>query len=229
MARSVRVGEAVGAAANFQPRSLSMRGKVHRYAVYVPPGYDRTAAWPAVLSLHGAGERGNDGTAQTTVGIGPALARLSRPFPAIVVLPQCPRNDYWSMGAGRIAMRALDEVEQEFRIDPRRVALTGVSMGGAGAWRLAAEHPDRFAALAPICGWAYEDAESVANRVRAIRTWIFHGDADEIVPVEASRAMADALKALGAEVRYTELPGVAHNSWDDAYQKSELLEWLISP
>ena len=214
------------AAPIFQPRSLSLSGKVHRYAVYVPPDVERNARLPAILFLHGAGERGDDGIAQTTVGIGPVVTKLQPQ--AVVILPQCPLNEYWSMGAGSIAIRALHEAEQEFRFDPKRVALTGISMGGAGVWRLAAEYPVEFAALAPICGWAYEDAEAVANRVREIPTWIFHGTADDIVPVDASRSMAAALKALGADVRYTELPGVGHNSWDAAYGKSGLMEWLVS-
>jgi predicted peptidase len=215
----------VAAASIFQPRSLSLSGRVHRYAVYVPRGVERNARLPAILFLHGAGERGDDGIAQTTVGIGPAVRKL-RPR-AVVILPQCPRNEYWSVGAGTIAMRALHEAEQEFRFDPRRIALTGISMGGAGVWRLAADHPVQFAALAPICGWAYEEADAVARQIREIPTWIFHGSADDIVPVDASRTMAAALKTLGADVQYTELPGVGHNSWDAAYGKSGLMEWLI--
>ena len=132
-----------------------------------------------------------------------------------------------------MAMEALDATIAEFNIDSARIALTGISMGGAGAWLLGARHPERFSSLAPICGWVSarsdEDRWSLLGRLREIPIWIFHGSADTIVPVDASRSMAAALRNAGADVRYTELAGVGHNSWDEAYGNSELLEWMIDP
>ncbi len=215
----------------FLVRRAEVDGIERQFRVYVPPDYDPSRAWPAVLFLHGAGERGSDSAAPTRVGIGPALANREEPYPAIVVFPQCPRDCQWSqVGARAIAMVALAETTSEFRVDATRTALTGISMGAAGAWLLAAEAPEKFVSLSPICGWvATPDAVAFARRLAKIPTWIFHGDRDTIVPVDASRKMVDALEEVGADVRYTELPGVAHNSWDAAYQKSGLLDWLISP
>jgi predicted peptidase len=211
----------------FQLRRVEVDGVSHRFRLYVPADYDA-----AVLFLHGAGERGNDSIAPTKVGLGSALSEREEPFPAIVVFPQCPRETHWTAAAARdIAMAALDATKKEFRIE--RVALTGISMGAAGAWLMAAEHPERFMSLAPICGWvsarSTKDHADLIARIRGIPTWIFHGSVDHIVPVEHSRVMEAALKVAGADVRYTELRDVAHNSWDPAYGASNLLEWMLNP
>jgi predicted peptidase len=221
MARRVRDVARVKVA--FEPRLLRP-GLPFR--VYIPPDYDAARRWPAVLFLHGAGERGSDGLRPTTVGLGASLRRRSDPYPAIVAFPQCPCDDHWSGSARFMAMQTLAAVEEEFPIS--HTALTGISMGAAGAWLLAAEHPDRFARLAPICGWArIVDRSTIARSIGAIPTWVFHGSADPIVAVEESRGIVAALKQAGASIRYTELPGVGHNSWDPAYDDSELLDWLI--
>jgi predicted peptidase len=218
---------------DFLLRRAERDGTALRFRVYVPSDYDHGRSWPAVLFLHGAGERGNDSIGPTLVGLGRTLAEREA-YPAIVVFPQCPKESHWAAAESRaMAMHALDEVMKEFNIDPAKVALTGISMGAAGAWLTAADHPRRFMSLAPICGWvtARSDTEHAAliRNLRNIPTWIFHGSADPIVPVESSRKMAAALRNAGADVRYTELSGVGHNSWDRAYGESELLEWLLDP
>ncbi|MGA7614071.1 MAG: prolyl oligopeptidase family serine peptidase, partial [Thermoanaerobaculia bacterium] len=134
----------------------------------------------------------------------------------------------------------------EFHGDPRRVILTGLSIGGYGAYALAYEHPDRFAALVPICGGILGHSSAstvvqlpatagstdpyalVAARIREIPTWIFHGADDPVIPVEEARHMDAALKAAGADVRYTELPGTGHNAWDPAYGNADLWKWLLN-
>ncbi|HSP35328.1 MAG TPA: alpha/beta hydrolase-fold protein [Thermoanaerobaculia bacterium] len=210
---------------------LLRRAGGQRFRLYVPPHYDDSGSWPAVLFLHGAGERGSDSVAPVKVGMGPALEKRAEPYPAIVVFPQCPRDAYWSLPSARAsATIALEETIGEFNIDMNRIALTGISMGAAGAWLVAADAPQRFMSLAPICGWVYADELlAFARRIAHIPTWMFHGDADNIVPVESSRAMVAALRQAGADVRYTELRDVAHNSWDAAYQRTEVLDWLIDP
>jgi predicted peptidase len=139
-------------------------------------------------------------------------------------------------------MGALDRTIEEFNADSTRVYLTGMSMGGNGTWYLAYHHPDRFAAIAPICGFVSSSRlvasfvpdgegsafERLAERIRHVPTWIVHGDADDVVPVLESRSMHDALRAAGAAVHYVELPGVGHNSWDAAYQTPELATWLFT-
>lgn len=217
----------------FLVRRAEAEGIARDFRLYVPPGYDRQRSWPAVLFLHGAGERGNDSAAPTNVGIGPALKTRAAPYPAFVIFPQCPADSHWSAAAARaIAVVALAAAANEFRIDESRVALTGISMGAAGAWLLASEAPGRFMSLAPVCGWLSSrtkaDLQAFAKRIAGIPAWIFHGSADDIVPVEESRIAAQALESAGANVRYTELAGVGHNSWDAAYQESALLEWMIT-
>ena len=213
----------------FLLRRIEVTGGSHRFRVYVPSDYSDQTARPAVLFLHGAGERGSDSIAPTKVGIGPHL----KSYPALVLFPQCPAESHWSAPEARaIATAALDLTASEFRIDGNRIALTGISMGGAGAWLLAGEQPQRFARLAPVCGWlssrVKRELPVFAQVIARIPTWMFHGDSDPVVPVDESRLMYAALQGVGADVQYTELPGVAHNSWDSAYGESDLLDWLIS-
>jgi len=180
------------------------------------------------------------------VGLGPVVKGRAESFPAIVVLPQAPRDSVWSGAPARAAMQALDAALHEFRGDSTRVYLTGLSMGGYGTWQLAFEHPGRFAALVPICGGirspgavptirvagvpadAADPYAYVAGRLVATPVWLFHGDADPAVPVGESRSMAEALRRAGGDVRYTEYAGVGHNSWESAYNEPELWRWLFA-
>src|SRR5690606_21570099 len=144
-------------------------------------------------------------------------------YPAIVVFPQAPRDSAWMGRVAEAAMAALERTGAEFRTDPDRVHLTGSSMGAHGTWHVAYRRPDRFAAIAPVCGFVDrtfggrevtvapsadgEPFEALARRLASVPTWIFHGEADPVVPVEQSRRAAAALEAAGAvDVRYSELP-----------------------
>lgn len=199
-------------------------GKPRKYVVYVPSGYKPNRPWPAILYLHGIGERGTDGRRQCSIGIGPAIleyGKHGKGFPFIVMFPQCIAFDRVD---DDLAMTILETTCGEYCIDPRRVYLTGLSMGGAGTWRLAARHPDRFAAIAPICG---KSLPRLAAKVEHTPVWCFHGAADPIIPVEQSRRMIAALKALGLRPKYTEYAGVLHNSWDRAYGTRSLYTWLL--
>lgn len=228
----------------FAERIVTVRGVPHAYRVWVPAGYTAERRWPAILFLHGSGERGSDGVKQTLVGLGPPLADGSLDLRAIVVFPQCPEAGHWVGPAREIAIAALDETEREFSIDPRRVSLTGLSMGGAGVWVLAAEHPERWSAAAPVCGWVVRPAAltsipdnklpwlgegdarppEVARRLDSLPLWILHGSADTVVPVSESRRMASL---LGAHAAYTEFAGVGHNAWDLAYRTTGVAAWLV--
>ena len=227
----------------FLDRQVTVEGTAYRYQIFVPVDYTPETRWPVILFLHGAGERGADGVLQTEVGLGRALRRDAARFPAIVVMPQAPRDTRWTGAPGVAAIAALDAAVDEFSTDADRVYLTGLSLGGNGTWYLAYAHPDRFAALAPICGFVGGVAgrfpafvpddtrslhEQVAERIRGIPTWIFHGEIDSVVPVSESRAMAEALKTLGSPVTYSELPGTNHNSWDAAYASPALTDWLFA-
>jgi predicted peptidase len=210
----------------FLNRVIEQDGQKLRYVVYVPLDYTPEKKWPVVLFLHGAGERGDDGLKQSQVGLGTALRMLPGRYPAVVVMPQCATGARWSDAMARFALAALDRTLKEYSCDPSRQYLTGLSMGGYGSWLLAAEHPERFAAVAPICGGGDPGA---AAKLKSLPIWAFHGDADTAVPVARSREMIDALKTAGSTaVKYTEYPGVGHNSWDAAYADRALAEWLFA-
>lgn len=231
----------------FLNRSVGVEGVEYRYQVFVPRQYSPSAPWPVVLALHGAGERGSDGLIQTEVGLGRAIRRHEERFPAIVVFPQVPPGANWQGQGAQVALATLDKTLGEFTTDVSRVYLTGLSMGGNGSWYLAYHHANRFAAVVVVCGFVEarrskdgvleyarigsegsdDPFSSVAERVRTLPIWIFHGDTDPAVPVEESRGMADALRRLDANVQYTEFPGVGHNSWDPGYDRADLLEWLF--
>src|SRR3970040_622111 len=138
----------------FLDRTVTVSGAPYRYQVYLPAGYaSSTHRWPVVLFLHGAGERGSDGLLQTTVGIASAIRSAPARYPAIVVMPQVPADSLWIGAPAQLAVAALDQTLAEFRADPDRAYLTGLSMGGNGTWNLAYRFPERFAAIAPICGF----------------------------------------------------------------------------
>src|SRR5208337_2983397 len=195
----------------FLDRSLSLHGATYKYQVFVPDNWSPNQKWPIILFLHGAGERGTDGLIQTQVGIATAIRNDRSRFPALVVMPQCLKEQSWN------------------KPDMEEVAL-------------AAAYPNKFAAVVPICGGILtpDDARKQADSDRIpyleaakkigtkLPIWVFHGDADPVIPVSESRHMVEALKAAGANVRYTEYPGVGHNSWDKAYADPELMTWLLS-
>jgi predicted peptidase len=229
----------------FLDRSVTLRGAQYRYQVFVPATYATSnQQWPVILFLHGAGERGSDGLFQTQVGIATHIRRAPSNYPAIVVLPQVPTDSLWVGTPADAAIAALDRTMSEFRADPDRVYLTGMSMGGHGTWNLAYKYPTRFAAIAPICGFlehrllpgarsiipadSGEAFAALARRIGKLPTWIFHGEADPVVPVLGSRKAYEAIKAAGGDVRYTELLGVDHNAWDPAYGSQQFRDWLFA-
>jgi predicted peptidase len=229
----------------FLDRNVTVAGHAYHYQVYVPADYASKPSWPAILFLHGAGERGDDGLLQTNVGLAPAIRQNPSRYPAIVVFPQVPRDSQWVGTPADMAVAALQQTMREFHIDPNRVYLTGLSMGGHGTWYIAYRHPELFAAIVPICGWVREfsqfrgsmpvvagDSAQVmpllAQRLGKVPIWIFHGEVDQVVNVTGSREPAAALKAAGANVQYTELLGLNHNAWDAAYGSDEFVRWLFA-
>ena len=227
----------------FLARRIVFNGREYRYQVFVPVFYTKAQSWPVILSLHGAGERGTDGVVQTQAGVGKTIREDSSAFPAIVVMPQAPPDSSWSGTTAQLALETLLQTMREFRTDPARIYLTGFSMGGNGVWYIAYRNPMMFAALAPICGWVAahfwqvdpvippgsgEPHQNLARRLKSVPTWIVHGMLDDAVPVDRSRLAAGALQAIGAPVKYTELPGVGHNSWDPAYASPPFWNWLLA-
>ncbi len=220
-------------ATGFLFKTLTVDKTTYAYSVYVPPEYTAERAWPVILFLHGAGERGEDGLVQTEVGIGTAIRRHRDLIPAIVVMPQCRPGQAWVGDMANMALACLDATTREYRVDPQRVYLTGLSLGGHGSWMIAAEQPTRFAAVVPVCGFVdrgdgASQAAKIAQRLAKVPIWCFHGEADRVVPVEHSRKMVDELRKAGADVRYTEVPGVGHDVWNPAYENPELWKWLFA-
>jgi predicted peptidase len=218
----------------FINKTMTVDGQERRYVVYVPHDYDSDKPWPLVMFLHGAGERGDDGLIQTAVGIGNAIRRNPERFPCLVVMPQCPKEGWWSDDGTKWAEElkaattdidvALAATGKEYNVDPARIYLTGLSMGGYGTWVYGAKHTDTYAAFMPICGGGRpEDAKALAKApIRA-----FHGTKDSVVPVDRSREMVAAVKQAGGDVELTEYPDTDHNSWDQAYGDAAAIAWLL--
>jgi predicted peptidase len=214
-------------ATGFINATAQHRGQSLPYVVYVPRDYSRKKQWPVILFLHGSGERGDNGLAQTQVGIGKALRVHPERFPCLVVMPQAPLEGGWSGAPSELALKALDAVVQKYRGDGSRLYLTGLSMGGFGAFEIVAARPERFAAVVPICGGG--EPGKMARALKSLPIWVFHGGADEVVPPQRSREMVAAIQAAGNRtIRYTEYPDAGHNSWDAAYADPELIAWLLA-
>jgi predicted peptidase len=192
------------------------------HLTHLPDGYDKDQrAWPLILFLHGSGERGDDLNIVKNSGpIGYINSGHSLPF--IVVTPQCPTDEHWD--PARLA-RLIDQVSAANRVDPKRIYVTGLSMGGYGTFELAATYPEKFAAIAPLSGG--ENPE-IAARLKRIPTWIFHGSDDTTVPTRYSVDIAHAMQKLGAPVKLTIYPGVGHGGWADTYANPELYAWLLA-
>jgi predicted peptidase len=230
---------------HFAERSLSLHGTTYRYQVFIPA---QPGPHPAVvLFLHGSGERGSDNQKQLAQGLPPWLKQHPE-FPAVVVAPQAPDGTEWTDEEDtQLAMAALEASVKEFDGDRKRLYLTGLSMGGYGSWQLAVKYPDVFAAAAIICGGIAplpdpegrrlfvhgvpQDAdpfEWVARGIGKLPVWIFHGGDDDVVPTYESRKMNAALVKRGAQVKYTEFPGVGHGSWERAYATPDLWTWMFA-
>ncbi len=240
------VAAALGRQTGFLDRTLRVGNEKFRYQVFIPAGWDGRSKWPVILFLHGAGERGDDGLLQTDVGLGHAIREHAERWPFLVVMPQCPRNRLWvDRDMQALALTALERAIEEFNGDPGRVLVSGMSMGGYGTWELAVSHPGKFAALVPICGGIRaprhfpalhesladdpriaDPYAETARRIGPTPVWIFHGAEDPLVLVDESRKMAEALRATGVDAKYTEYPGVGHDSWVSAYADPKLPEWM---
>lgn len=223
-------------ARGFVYRTIEMEGKSYGYSVYVPPDYNPERAWPVILFLHGSGERGGDGFLQTDVGIAHTIRRNHKLCPAIVVMPQCEAGKAWQDDMIRMALQCVQDTSQAYHCDPERVYLTGLSLGGGGAWLLGSRMSNTFAAVVPICGFYGRpdlpsdpaELKKAAAQLARLPIWCFHGAADQNVPVARSREIVAAVLAAGGDIQYTEIPNAAHNVWDAAYQNPALWRWLLA-
>jgi len=198
------------------------------YLLYLPTGYgaDRTRRWPLILFLHGAGERGANIWLVAKHGP-PKIAPQNPNFPFIVVSPQCPTGKIWS---NDLLLALLADVEANYAVDPRRIYLTGLSMGGFGTWSLGLSYPEKFAAIAPVCGGGDLITPLLADRTRlaTLPVWAFHGAKDPVVPLDESERMIALMKKYGAhDVTLTVYPEAQHDCWTETYANPELFEWFL--
>lgn len=205
----------------------------HKYQVFVPAGYRAGQPVPAILFLHGAGERGTDNQKQIQVGLGPYVKARGSNFPFLAVFPQAedkqsPLLTPWTAGQpdAERALKILDQVQQQYSIDPKRISLVGWSMGGYGAWSLGAAHPDKWAAVVALSGGG--DPATAVN-LKDVPVWAFHGSRDQVVPPSASQAMVEALKAAGGNVTYNEFPNAGHTIFGETFGNDGFVTWLEAP
>jgi len=193
------------------------------YLVYLPADYDKDKSkqWTLVIFLHGAGERGSNVQLVRKNGLTQTLEQRGA-IPYVMVAPQCPANTGWNVGT---LDKLLDQVLADYRVDKKRVVLTGLSLGGFGTWSWSTEHPERFAGLVPICGGG---KTAQATALKGMPIWACHGDADSVVKFATGQAIVDAAKAAGADIKFTVYPGVGHNSWGKAYAEPELEAWILA-
>lgn len=215
-----------GLADIFQAKSIQMPdGSERKYALYVPPQYDDAPShrWPVILFLHGSVLCGQDGIKQTYKGLPKYITSRPDRFPFITIMPQA--HAMWFRGEEAHAVWIiLDAVLRQYRADPDRIYVTGLSMGGYGTWELAMTRPDIFAAAIPIAG---AGNQAFVSNVRHLAIWAFHGKLDRNVPVSGSREPIAELQRLGAEPRYTEFADLPHECWDRAYATQGLWRWLL--
>jgi predicted peptidase len=201
-----------------------------QYLLYVPDAAQRNSdeKCPTILFLHGLGESGCDPSSVLRIGL-PPYVEQHPDFPFIVIAPQCPWNTCWpelAEGLDQLLLHCVSTLP----IDHKRVYLTGLSMGGYGSWYLGALWPQRFAAIAPICGGGiiFHGFPKRVERVKGTPVWAFHGALDESVPLSESQRLVDALRECGGTVRFTVYPDAAHDSWTPTYNNEELYSWFLS-
>lgn len=205
-------------------QKLTLDNKAIPYLIHLPKDYASSNKWPLMLFLHGRGE--SFGPLSIVKKWGPPkMAERGDSLPFVLVSPQCPTNSSWGHPSQQeLLLGLLDHIEKTYKIDRDRVYLTGLSMGGYGSWQLAADHPDRFAAVVPICGGGKPEN---AGKLKDLPIWVWHGTEDRAVPLLRSTAMVEAIEKVGGtKIRFTTLEHIGHNSWEAAYSSPELYDWL---
>lgn len=248
IAKSVAQSNVTQIAELFDGRTyVGMQKDTLQYLLLKPTDYDSTKQYPLVVCLSGGAGRGTDNIQQIA---GSKSAQVfstlenRKKYPAFIFVPQCPPGSDWGRSLGKIerensikrgkynqpnvaslVFEIITALEEEFNIDATRRYITGQSMGGFGSWHFILTQPQMFAAAIPICGGGNPD---LANNIRDVPIWAFHGENDNTVPVEFSRNMIAAIKKAGGNPKYNEYPNVGHNSWHQAYDTPELLDWLFA-
>lgn len=205
------------------------KGKLN-YLLFLPEQYRKgtTKKWPAILFLHGSGERGDNPNLLKKHGI-PKIVEERPGFPFLALSPQCPEGSTW--GSHLWAVNSLlDHILGNYAVDPHRIYLTGISMGGNGVWQLAVHYPRRFAAIAPVCGYG-QSSQGFPEKVcllKNVPVWVFHGALDFIVPIEESRKLVSILRGCGGMVRFTVYPDSGHDCWTRTYTNPKIYRWFLN-
>ncbi len=194
------------------------------YYLYYPEDYEAQPEkeFPILLFLHGGGESGDSLVAIKRNGP-PKMIVEGKQFPFLILAPQNPyQKKWWNT---RAVNQLLDSIVATNRIDKKRIYLTGLSRGGGAAWEMAVQYPDKFAAMAVVCGMTPVPYAAWINQQMPI--WVFHGEEDKSIPISESENMVDRLKSMGYDVTFTRYPGVGHNSWIQAYKTEALYDWFM--
>lgn len=213
------------------------------YRLAVPESVEAGKTYPLILFMHGAGERGTDNALQLKHGVQDILANAAKlNEPCFLIAPQCPAEVWWAdLDDRKLRLKAatepnprleavlalVDDFPKSHPVDPKRLYITGISMGGFATWFILGQHPDKFAAALPICGGG-DPAPELVSKFKDVPVWTFHGDKDTVVPPEASLDLVAALEKAGGKPKLTIYPGVGHNSWTQTYADPEPLRWLLS-
>lgn len=231
----------LAAKAGFQANSFSpSEGRTLKYQIAIPSELKPQQKVPLIIFFHGAGERGDDNQAQLTHGARQLLAfSETNKQPSIIVAPQCPKGKQWvdtpwgdlshtmpesPSESMQLAIELLDSLIEQLPVDTSRIYVSGLSMGGYASWDIIQRRPHFFAAAFIVCGGA---DTTRAESLKHLPLWFFHGSEDTVVKTSRSRDMHQALQAAGSKAKYTEYPGVNHNSWTPAYNDQTALSWLF--
>ena len=195
------------------------------YLLFLPESYTQSTnqKFPLILFLHGAGERGSDLDSVKRHGI-PKIVETNPDFPFIAVSPQCPEDSWWTSELHTIN-GLIEEIVEKYQVDTSRIYLTGLSMGGFGTWSLASMYPERFAAIAPVCGGG--EVRQILRSLVEMPIWTFHGQKDDVIPFSRSEEIVTALKKHGSSIKFTIYPEAGHDSWTKTYDNPELYEWFL--
>lgn len=232
----------------FDKGTFEHKDKTLPYRILMPVDFDATKTYPLHIFLHGSGERGDDNQAQLVHG-SELFIKQNPNYPAIVIFPQCPKEDYWAQieyrrdeekgtnvfiypkqseptWAMSAVIALIDHYLEKEYIDKSRIYLGGLSMGGMGTFELLSRRPNLFAAATPICGGGNPD--NVVKWAKETPVWIFHGDEDKVVPSTYSKIMYQALLEEKAVPKLTMYADVGHNSWDNAFAETAFFAWVYS-
>lgn len=221
------IGCASGGQGNvkFHSESIVFNGESRPYAVYTPSDYNPQKPYPTILFLHGLFEGGSDGVSMTRVGIGPAIQKNPERWNCVVIMPQTPSN--WQKPESvELASAVLEDAQKKYSIDSRRIVVTGLSNGGAGAWLLGARYPGRFAGLAPLCAFAEYEA---VPQLTHVPVWAFHNSSDWVVSSNDSKNMVEKINQAGGNATVTIYGGFSHDCWTKTYSDPDVVKWLQNP